>query len=50
VHGENEAKIIYASHADNIDKSKNYLYIDVGGGSTELSLFSAGELSGIAIV
>jgi exopolyphosphatase/guanosine-5'-triphosphate,3'-diphosphate pyrophosphatase len=45
VRGENEAKIIYASHADqDIDKNKNYLYIDVGGGSTELSLFSAGEL------
>jgi exopolyphosphatase/guanosine-5'-triphosphate,3'-diphosphate pyrophosphatase len=45
VHGQKEAKIIYASHAeDNIDKSKDYLYIDVGGGSTELSLFSAGEL------
>ncbi|GGH05648.1 Ppx/GppA phosphatase family protein [Mucilaginibacter phyllosphaerae] len=45
VHGETEAKIIYNSHAEiNIDKSKNYLYIDVGGGSTELSLFSNGEL------
>jgi exopolyphosphatase/guanosine-5'-triphosphate,3'-diphosphate pyrophosphatase len=45
VHGEAEAKIIYASHAEiNIDKSKNYLYIDVGGGSTELSLFSNGQL------
>jgi exopolyphosphatase/guanosine-5'-triphosphate,3'-diphosphate pyrophosphatase len=45
VHGQKEAKMIYASHAEqNIDKSKNYLYIDVGGGSTELSLFSAGEL------
>jgi exopolyphosphatase/guanosine-5'-triphosphate,3'-diphosphate pyrophosphatase len=45
VHGQVEAKIIYASHAEqNIDKNKNYLYIDVGGGSTELSLFSAGEL------
>ena len=45
IHGQKEAKIIYASHAeDNIDKSKNYLYIDVGGGSTELSLFSAGEI------
>jgi exopolyphosphatase/guanosine-5'-triphosphate,3'-diphosphate pyrophosphatase len=45
VHGEKEAKIIYASHAEiNIDKGKNYLYIDVGGGSTELSLFSNGEL------
>ena len=45
IQGQKEAKIIYASHAeDNIDKGKNYLYIDVGGGSTELSLFSAGEL------
>ncbi len=45
VHGEKEAKIIYASHAEQeIDRSRNYLYIDVGGGSTELSLFSAGEL------
>lgn len=45
IHGSKEAKVIYASHADqNIDKSKNYLYIDVGGGSTELSLFLAGEL------
>jgi len=43
--GQKEAGIIYASHADQvIDKGKNYLYIDVGGGSTELSLFSAGEL------
>ncbi|MCC8426130.1 ethanolamine ammonia-lyase reactivating factor EutA [Mucilaginibacter sp. UR6-11] len=45
VHGQVEAKIIYASHAEqNIDKNKTYLYIDVGGGSTELSLFSSGEL------
>lgn len=45
VHGQSEAEIIYASHAEiNIDKDKNYLYIDVGGGSTELSLFSRGEL------
>ncbi|TSD66850.1 exopolyphosphatase [Inquilinus sp. KBS0705] len=45
IHGEKEAKIIYASHAEiNIDKGKNYLYIDVGGGSTELSLFSDEEL------
>ncbi|MFA6085289.1 exopolyphosphatase [Mucilaginibacter sp.] len=45
VHGQNEARIIYASHAEvNIDKGKNYLYIDVGGGSTELSLFSGEQL------
>ena len=45
IQGQKEAKIIYASHAEQtIDKSKNYLYVDVGGGSTELSLFSEGEL------
>jgi exopolyphosphatase/guanosine-5'-triphosphate,3'-diphosphate pyrophosphatase len=43
--GQKEAMTIYSSHVEqNIDKTKNYLYIDVGGGSTELSLFSAGEL------
>lgn len=43
--GQKEAKIIYSNHAEqNIDKSKNYLYIDVGGGSTELSLFTEGRL------
>ncbi len=45
ISGQTEAKIIYTSHIEQtIDKSKNYLYVDVGGGSTELSLFSAGEL------
>ncbi len=45
ISGQKEAGIIYASHIEqNIDKSKNYLYVDVGGGSTELSLFSGGEL------
>lgn len=45
VRGDVEANIIYSSHVEqNIDKSKNYLYIDVGGGSTELSLFSEGEM------
>src|SRR3569833_3268709 len=45
IEGQKEAKIIYASHVeDNIDKNKNYLYIDVGGGSIELLLFSDGEL------
>ena len=47
VTGQKEAKIIYTNHAEqSIDKSKNYLYIDVGGGSTELSLFSEGKLLG----
>ncbi|WP_299289174.1 exopolyphosphatase [uncultured Mucilaginibacter sp.] len=41
VGGQREAKIIYASHfEEKLDRKKNYLYIDVGGGSTELSFFS----------
>jgi exopolyphosphatase / guanosine-5'-triphosphate,3'-diphosphate pyrophosphatase len=45
VTGQKEAKIIYSNHAeDSIDSNKNYLYVDVGGGSTELSLFSEGKL------
>lgn len=44
ISGQKEAKIIYGNHAEQIDKNKNYLYIDVGGGSTELSLFSMGGL------
>lgn len=45
ISGQKEAKIIYGNHAgQGIDKNKNYLYIDVGGGSTELSLFSMGGL------
>jgi exopolyphosphatase/guanosine-5'-triphosphate,3'-diphosphate pyrophosphatase len=42
--GQEEAAFIYENHvADNMDKTKSYLYIDVGGGSTELTLFSAGK-------
>ncbi len=44
VEGQTEANIIYASHIERLlEPDKNYLYIDVGGGSTELSLFSNGE-------
>jgi exopolyphosphatase/guanosine-5'-triphosphate,3'-diphosphate pyrophosphatase len=45
VEGQREANIIYASHIEQtLERKKNYLYIDVGGGSTELSVFSDGEL------
>lgn len=45
VDGGIEAKIIYNSYLSNtIDNTKVYLYIDVGGGSTEISLFANGEL------
>lgn len=45
VHGEKEANIIYNNHIEqSLDKNKNYLYIDVGGGSTELSVFSENKI------
>lgn len=44
VEGQKEANIIYSTHIEQtLDKDKNYLYIDVGGGSTELSVFAEGE-------
>lgn len=43
--GKREASIIYGIHAEErLQKKKNYLYIDVGGGSTQLSFFAAGEM------
>lgn len=40
IEGQREANIIYANHIEeNLDIRKSYLYIDVGGGSTELSVF-----------
>lgn len=45
VDGGMEAKIIYNSYlSDKMDKSKVYLYIDVGGGSTEITLFANGVM------
>lgn len=44
VEGQREANIIYSSHVNEaLDAKKTYLYIDVGGGSTELSVFSDGQ-------
>jgi exopolyphosphatase/guanosine-5'-triphosphate,3'-diphosphate pyrophosphatase len=43
--GDAEASLIYENHvAENLDKDHSYLYIDVGGGSTELTFFATGEL------
>lgn len=40
IDGKTEAHIIYANHvAENLSRESDYLYIDVGGGSTELTLF-----------
>ncbi|SFS38871.1 Ppx/GppA phosphatase family protein [Sphingobacterium wenxiniae] len=45
IDGAVEAKIIYNSHLqDKMDRDKVYLYIDVGGGSTEISLFAQAKL------
>ncbi|MEO5968198.1 MAG: exopolyphosphatase [Ferruginibacter sp.] len=42
--GETEANLIFENHfAENLPKENSYLYIDVGGGSTELSFFNNGE-------
>ena len=38
--GEMEANLVYENHiAENMDKDHSYMYIDVGGGSTEVSIF-----------
>ena len=43
--GELEAEIIYENHiAELLDKDDSYLYMDVGGGSTELTLYHNNEL------
>lgn len=43
--GQEEASLIYENHiAENLNKDESYLYIDVGGGSTELTFFSDGKL------
>ncbi len=43
--GELEAEIIYENHiAELLDKKDSYLYMDVGGGSTELTLYHNNEL------
>jgi exopolyphosphatase/guanosine-5'-triphosphate,3'-diphosphate pyrophosphatase len=39
--GSEEANVIYETHiAENLNSGQSYLYIDVGGGSTELTMFS----------
>jgi exopolyphosphatase/guanosine-5'-triphosphate,3'-diphosphate pyrophosphatase len=46
ISGDKEANLVYENHiAENMDKDHSYLYIDVGGGSTEVSFFSNGILT-----
>ncbi len=45
ISGDAEASLIYENHiAENLDRQHSYLYIDVGGGSTELTLFAGNTL------
>ena len=45
ISGQEEASFIYENHvAENLDSDHSYLYIDVGGGSTELTFFADGKL------
>jgi exopolyphosphatase / guanosine-5'-triphosphate,3'-diphosphate pyrophosphatase len=45
ISGEEEASFIYENHiAENMAAEESYLYIDVGGGSTELTFFSDNKL------
>ena len=41
IDGKTEADIIFSNHIEEqLDKNCAYLYIDIGGGSTEITLFS----------
>jgi exopolyphosphatase / guanosine-5'-triphosphate,3'-diphosphate pyrophosphatase len=45
ISGQTEASFIYDNHiAENLDSKDSYLYIDVGGGSTEITFFSDGKM------
>ena len=44
IDGKEEAEIIYANHIEKlIDDQQAYLYVDVGGGSTEITFFKNGQ-------
>lgn len=44
--GEEEARIVYNNHLERVGREANgnYLYVDVGGGSTECNFLSDGQL------
>ena len=45
ISGDEEATLVYENHvAEELDKDSSYLYIDVGGGSTEITFYENGKL------
>ncbi len=45
IDGKTEADIIFSNHIEeHLDKANNYLYVDIGGGSTEITLFSKNKV------
>ena len=45
ISGKDEAELIYSNHVEEfLNNDHSYLYIDVGGGSTELTVFDKGEV------
>lgn len=45
ISGDEEATLVYENHvAEGLDKDFAYLYVDVGGGSTELTFYENGKM------
>ncbi len=45
IEGKEEAKLIYGNHLECMqDRKGNFIYVDVGGGSTEINFITDGEL------
>lgn len=46
ISGDEEASLVYENHAEkSLDQNFAYLYIDVGGGSTELTFYENGKMA-----
>lgn len=47
IDGREEAAILYSNHIESVpDKSGTFMYVDVGGGSTEVTVIHQGKLAG----
>ncbi len=45
IDGQEEAQIVYNNHIEYMkDRTGNYMYVDVGGGSTEINMLTGGQL------